>query len=277
MLRKAAIVIIFLVVAYAILVIVRRPSNDRDWTLDQRVLAHADFNGPLITVHDIRLCTYRTTSDYTCSYYDKTFDLRRLDSVWFIVEPFGRSRGVAHTFVSYGFGDQFVAISAEIRKEKGEAFSPWLGLVRQYELMYVVADERDVVKLRSNYRRDPVYLYRARTTPDRMRRMFVDMLARANELRRDPEFYNTVTNNCTTNIAGHINTIVPGRVPFSLAMVLPGYSDRLAYRLGLIDTTLPFEQARAAARINDRAARYSDDPDFSVKIRTRGVRASRPY
>jgi uncharacterized protein DUF4105 len=277
MLRKTAFSFIALLAAYVVLVIVRRPSNDRDWTLDQRVLAHAEFDGPLVTVHDIRLCTYRTTSDYTCSYYDKTFDLRRLDSVWFIVEPFGRSAGVAHTFVSFGFGGEFAAVSAEIRKEKGEAFSPWLGLVRQYELMYVVADERDVVKLRSNYRHDPVYLYRARTTPERMRRMFVDMLARANKLRSDPEFYNTVTNNCTTNIAGHINTIVPGRVPFSLAMVLPGYSDRLAYRLGLIDTTLPFDQARAAARINDRAARYSDDPDFSNRIRTRGERASRPY
>lgn len=257
-----------LIAAYALLAIVRRPSNDRDWTADQRVLPYADFHGPLATIHDIRLCSYRTVSDFSCSYYDKTFDLRRLESVWFIVEPFGRSRGVAHTFVSYGFGGgDFVAISAEIRKERGESFSPWLGLVRQYELMYVVGDERDLIKLRSNYRHDPVFLYRARATPEAIRRMFVEMLERANKLRREPEFYNTLTNNCTTNIAYHINTIVPGRVPFSVALVFPGYSDRLAYRLGLIDHGLPFDTVRARAQINARAAQFADDPEFSERIR----------
>ncbi len=249
--------------AYAVLVIVRRPSNHRDWSPDQRVLAYSEFHGPLVTVHNIRLCSYRTTSDFTCSYYDKTFDLRQLDSVWFIVEPFGSSRGVAHTFLSYGFGGRdFLAVSVEIRKERGESFSPYRGLLREYELMYVVGDERDLIKLRTNYRHDPVYLYRANTTPERMRRMFVDMLGRANELRDHPEFYNTATNNCTSNIVSHVNTIVPGRVPFSLATVLPGYSDELARRIGLITAT------REQARINERAMRHGDDPQFSERIRT---------
>ena len=256
-------ILVVVVAAYAVLVIVRRPSNHRDWTPDQRVLAWAEFHGPLVTVHNIRLCSYRTTSDYDCSYYDKTFDLRKLDSVWFIVEPFGRSRGVAHTFLSFGFGPKdFLAISAEIRKERGETYSPLRGLLRTYELMYVAGDERDLIKLRTNYRHDPVYLYRAQTTPERMRRLFVGMLTRANGLRDHPEFYNTLTNNCTTNIVSHVNTIVPGRVPFSLAIVLPGYSDELARKLRLIT------QTRDQARINERAMKYATDPDFSEKIRT---------
>ncbi len=261
--RKALLAILaLLAVAYVVLVVIRRPSNHRDWSPDQRVLAWAEFNGPLVTVHNIRFCSYRTTADYTCSYYEKTFDLRQLDSVWFIVEPFGASRGVAHTFLSYGFGGRdFLAISAEIRKERGETYSPYRGLLREYELMYVAGDERDLIKLRANYRHDPVYLYRANTTPDRIRRMFIDMLTRANRLRDHPEFYNTLTNNCTTNIVWHVNTIVPGRVPFSLATVLPGYSDDLARRLGLINET------RQQAQINARAMRYADDARFSAKIR----------
>lgn len=266
--RTLAVAACAIVVALVLLHVVRRPSNDRDWSADQRVLAYADIRPPFATVHNIRFCTYRTTSDYTCSYYDRTFDLRQLDSVWFVVEPFGASRGVAHTFVSFGFhGHDFVAISVEIRKEKGETYSPVRGMLREYELMYVIGDERDLVKLRANFRHDPVYLYPVRTTPPRAREMFLGMLERANELRRDPEFYNTVTNNCTTNIVRHVNTIVPGRVPFTMATVLPGYSDQLAYRIGLIDTDLPLDAARRRYRINERAARFAGDPAFSERIR----------
>jgi hypothetical protein len=254
---------------FGVLHFIRRPSNIRDWSPDQRVLASAEFRAPLVTVHNIRFCTYRTASDSRCSYYDKTFDLRQLDSVWFAVEPFGVSKGAAHTFVSFGFhGRDFLAVSVEIRKERGESFSALRGLLREYELMYVVGDERDLIKLRTNYRRDPVRLYPIRATHERMRRMFVDMLARANDLRAHPEFYNTLTNTCTTNIVRHVNTVAPGKVPFSLAILFPGYSDQLAWRIGLIETDLPFETARERYLINARAERYAEDPEFSQKIRS---------
>lgn len=262
------IIVIGIAAVFVVLHFVRRPSTNHNWSPDQRVLASAELDGPLIHVHNIRLCTYRTTDDFTCSYYDKTFDLKQLDSLWFVVEPFGQSKGVAHTFVSFGFGERdFVAISVEIRKEKGETYSPLCGLLREYELMYVVGDERDLIKLRTNYRHDQVYLYPIRTTRERMQRMFIDMLTRANKLRAEPEFYNTLTSTCTTNIVRHVNTIVPGRVPFSLAILLPGYSDRLAYRIGLIDTDLPFDAMREKYHINERAERYADDPQFSARIR----------
>lgn len=250
-----------------IVVMTSHPSNDRDWTLDQRVLPFAEVRGPLVTIRNVRNFTYRTTSDYTPAYYDKTFDLRKLESVWFFVEPFGKG-GAAHTFVSFGFGgNDFVAVSIEIRKEKGESFSPLKGLLRRYELMYVIGDERDLVKLRTNYRNDVVYLYPIRTTPEKKRAMFLAMIARANSLRAHPEFYNTLTNTCTTNLVDHVNTIAPKRVPFSPAVLLPASSDKLAYDLGLIDTSLPFAQMRTAAQINEPARRFADDPDFSTKIR----------
>ncbi len=134
--------------------------------------------------------------------------------------------------------------------------------------MYVVADERDVIKLRSNYRKDMVYLYPGKASPEKVRELFVSMLKRTNALREQPEFYNAIFNTCTTNIVHHINSIAPGRVPlFSLQVFLPKNSDRLAYTLGLIETDLSFEQARERYLINTRAQKYADDPNFSVKIR----------
>lgn len=255
------------VAAVAAAAVLVRPSNDRDWTLDQSRLPHAQIVEPFVTIHDIRNFDYETTDRHTPAWYDKTFDLRRLDSVWFIVEPFGRA-GAAHTFVSFGFADEeFVAISIEIRKEKGESFSALRGLFRQYELMYVIGDERDLIRLRANHRGDPVHLYRVNATRDSIRKMFLSMLARANALHHAPEFYNTLTNTCTTNLVRHVNVIAPKRVPFSPAVLLPAHSDRLAYDIGLLDRTFTFEETRRRARINEKAEAADRDPLFSLRIR----------
>jgi len=245
------------------------PSNERDWSLDQAVLPHAIVEGNTIQVFNIRNFSYVSTSTYTPSYYDKTYDLEALTRVWYAVEPFPGIPGSAHTFLSFEFstGD-FLAISVETRKEKEELFHPIKGLFNQYELMYVIGDERDLVKLRTNYREDPVYLYPAKASPEMARKLFVDMLTKATALKEKPEFYNTLTNNCTSNIVHHINDLYPDRIsPFTLSILFPENSDRLAYELGLLDTTLPFPEARTYFHINDRALRYADDPDFSHKIR----------
>lgn len=266
--RLLAVLAVILVLGGALLAM-RRPSNTRDWTVDQAVLPYSTMDGPLVTVRNIRNFSYSSTTQYTPAYYDKTFDLRKLDSVWFFVEPFGRA-GAAHTFVSFGFGPRdYLAVSIEIRKEKGESFSALRGLLREYEIMYVIGDERDLVKLRTNYRNDTVYLYPIRTTPERKVAMFLSMLMRANALRERPEFYNTATNTCTTNLVDHVNMIVPDRIPFSPAVLLPASSDRLAYDLGLIDRSRAFDETRTAAQINDLARRYADDPEFPVRIRSR--------
>ena len=246
-----------------------QPSNDRVWVANQAVLPSAEFDDNLVHVRNIRNTTYRSTTDYTPAYYDKTFDLDKLTSVWYIVEPFSNWKGAAHTFLSFGFDDdEYLAISVEIRKEEGEGFSAFKGLFKQYEVIYVIADERDVITVRTNHRRDDVFLYPIKTTREKIRDMFVAMLERANRLRAEPEFYNTLTNTCTTNIVNHVNALSPNRVPFSYKILLPGYSDQLAYDLGLIDTDLPFEAARERFRINDRAERYADSADFSVRIRS---------
>ncbi len=248
-----------------------RASNDRDWTVDQAVLPAVDFSGDQVTVHNIRNFDYASTTSYTPRYYDATFDLDDVEAVYFVVEPFSGYVGAAHTFLSFEFkDDRFLAISVEIRKEQGESFSALKGLLNQYELMYVIADERDVIKLRSNHRKDDVYVYPIRAEKERIHQVFVDMLERAESLRHEPMFYNTLTNTCTTNIISHVNKITPDKIPFDYRILFPADSDELAYELGLIEgAEETLEQTRAKYRINTLAERYADDPQFSLRIRGR--------
>ncbi len=244
-----------------------QPSNTREWNKDQTVLPSAIITGDEVVIQNIRNFTYASTTEYTIAYYDKTFNLSQLISVDYIVEPFG-SIGAAHTFLSFGFEDgSYVSISVEIRKEVGESFSPWKGLLKQYEIMYVIADERDVVKLRTNYRKDDVFLYPVLTTREHMKTLFIDMIERANALAQKPEFYNTVTNNCTTNIAHHINSITPERISWDYRLLFPENSDVLAQELGLIAQGMSIEEARTKYQINAKAEQFADAEDFSNRIR----------
>jgi hypothetical protein len=247
--RWAFSIIAGLALLWAGFVLLTRPSNDRDWAPNERVLPYAEFSGDQVLIHNVRNTVYRTADDFTPVYEDRTYDLRRLRAVWFGVVPFSTWRGVAHTFLSFEFSGgpsaAFVVISVEARKERGETYHFLKGLFRQYELFYVVADEHDAIRLRTDYRGDAVYLYPIKTTPERARALFTAMLGRANDLREHPVFYNTLTRNCTNTIAQHVNSLVPGRVPFSFKVIFPGYSDRLAYDLGLIATDLPYDSIRA--------------------------------
>lgn len=246
----------------------RKPTNDRNWSLDQKVLPFADFSGNLVSVHNIRNFTYKTTEEYTPGYYDKTFDLNKITKVYYVVEPFSAIAGPAHTFLTFEFeDDNYLSISIEIRKRQGETFNELLSAVNYYELMYVVADENDVVKLRSNYRHDLVFMYPMRGEKEDLQKLFVDMLSRANKLKEEPEFYNLFYNTCTTNIVDHINKLRYEPIPYGLSIWLPAYSDSLAYGLGLIDTETTLEEARIHYFINQRAEKYANDPNFSKYIR----------
>jgi hypothetical protein len=133
--------------------------------------------------------------------------------------------------------------------------------------MYIVGDERDLILLRTKVRQVDVHLYRGRAEPQQVQDLLVDMLARVNKLQREPEYYDTLTNNCTTNLVQHVNKLRPGRIPYDWRVLLPGHSDRLAYELGLLQIQGPFEAARSAAKINDLAIAFANDPEFSKRIR----------
>jgi hypothetical protein len=266
--RLAAVAALAVLLPFGFVYRFASPSAERDWSPDQRLLPRATIARDRVTIENVRNFSYQSTSEYVPRYETRNYDLRQLDSAWFIVERFGDAPAIAHTFLSFGFGGEYVAISAEIRRERGETWSALKGLLRQYELMYVIADERDLIGLRTNLRRDPVYLYPVRATPEKLRRLFVDMLERSNRLGSTSEFYNTLTNNRTTNIVRHVNALAGG-VPFSYKALLPAYSDSLAYDLGLIPTDGPFKAVQAAHRIDALAQRRDIGPEFSRLIRGR--------
>lgn len=267
-------VIIVLIVVFFLWYMIQIPTNHRNWTKDQKVLSYAEIDGNDVTMFNIRNNTYRTTEDYDVDYYDKSFDLNELESVDFMVEPFAQWEGAAHTFVTFGFGPkesrEYVVISVEIRKEEGEHFSAWKGMLKQYELQYVFGDEQDLIKLRTNYRKDNVYLFPIKGDNDKFKLLFLDMVKRTNKLKDEPEFYNTLTSSCTTNIVDHVNKISPRRIPVDLRIIAPGFSGELAHEVGLIDTEFSYENAKEYFKINSRAEEYGDSADFSKKIREYG-------
>jgi len=245
------------------------PRSDRQWVPQQAVMAHADIRGDSVYVNRVRNFSYTAEEVFTPRYDDRRYDLNKLESVWFIVTPFSKQwRGPAHTFVSFGFADsQYVAISVEARREPGETYGPLTGLFRQFELMYVIGDERDLIGSRAVYGGYDVYVYPIRASRERIRALFLEMLARSNALATRPEFYNTLTNNCTSNVVDHVNHIVPSAVPHGIKTILPGYADEVAYSLGLIDTSISLAEARQRFRVNDQARRFVNAPDFSTRIR----------
>jgi hypothetical protein len=246
-----------------------RPRSDRAWIPEHSVLPHAKIDGDVVHIANVRDFTYTTRNTFTPHYADRSYDMNKLVSVWYVLTPFSAKwRGPAHSFVSFGFADsQFVAISVEARREPGETYDAFTGLFKRFEVMYVVGDERDLIGQRAAFGGERVYLYPIRATRDRMRQMFVAMLERANALREAPEFYNTLTNNCTSNVVRHVNQIAPRTVPSGIKTILPGYTVEVAHRLGLIDSQLELAQARDRYLINSRAKRYLDDPAFSLRIR----------
>jgi hypothetical protein len=246
-----------------------RPSNDRDWQTDVAVLPFATFDGDLVTIHNIRNFDYRTETDYTPRYYDKTYDLRKLDSAD-LIAVYWMGDAIAHVMVSFGFaGRDFVAVSIETRKERGEAYDTVKGFFRQYELTYIVGDERDLIRLRTNYRKDPpedAYLYRTNAPPENVRRVFLSYFEKVNELKDRPGFYNTLTTNCTTNVLMHTR-VNPGKHTYSWKILLSGYAPLYAYELGRLDTSLPFDELKRRSHINAAAQAADQAADFSQQIR----------
>ena len=247
----------------------QRASNERPWTADLATLPEITVGESRVQIRNLRDCTYRTEDEYELRLREESYELSSLTSVDFLVERFHAYDFLAHTLLSFGFEDgRHVAISVELRREEGESFHPIAGIYNQYEIMYVVGTESDLIGLRTNFRKSRVWLYAIRTTPERMRALFLDMLRRAQGLSDRPEFYNSLTNSCTTNIVNHVRMLVPGRIPLDWRVILPGYAGELALELDLIETDLPTDEALAAFRIDPVAQEGPVDETFSRRIRS---------
>jgi hypothetical protein len=250
------------------------PSNDRNWQPDVALLPWGEIQGSQVTLHNIRNCDYRSETDYTVRHYDKTYDLAKLKSVDLFLVHWG-SPYIAHSMLSFDFeGEGNVCISIETRRRVGQDYSTLMGLFRQFELTYVVADERDLIGLRTNYRHEQVYLYPLKTSEDFARKVFLNYLGKINGLRQRPEWYNALTGNCTTGMRGRTAPYNPDG-SFDWRIIVNGYLDEMLYERGRIDTSLPFPELKKRSLINQKAQGLDKSPDFSRLIRA-GLPGQRP-
>jgi hypothetical protein len=243
-----------------------KPSHDRPWRPEVAVMPRAFIDGDRVRITGVRNFEYRSRDDFTVRYQEREVYLSHLMSLDFYLSYWSKGP-VGHTFVSFNFDNAPpISISIETRPEIGEGFQPIASLFKQFELIYVVGDERDLVRVRTNYRNEDVFLYRIRTSPEVVRRLFLVYLERINELADRPEFYHLLSNSCTINIVRYAN--LAGRVGrLDIRHILNGWSDRYLYDAGVLDTSLPFEELRRRSHINEVARAAGNAEDFSERIR----------
>jgi len=246
-----------------------RPSNDRKWSQNHAVLQTAEFDGNRVTVRNVRYSRYQSTEEYTTQYYDATFNLDDIRTLDLVMVPFQGLDRLAHVESSFGFADgRQIGLSIEARYEEGEKYDPAAAGMRQFELVYVLADERDMVRLATDVNKNDVYIYRLAFEPHEVRVMFVDALQRANQLAIKPEFYHPLTNSCVTNLIAHINKGRPNAVPREYRTFMPGLLDSYMYDLKLVATSAKtFKETKEMAKVNWLVERYGDLEYFSAGIR----------
>ena len=246
-----------------------QPSNDRPWQPDVAQMPWAEFHGDAVTLHNFRFCDYRTESDYSCAWLTKEIKLSDVRGIDLSLTYWG-SPWIAHTILSFQVGENdYVAMSIETRKVIGQEYSAIQGFFRRYTLVYVIADERDLIRLRTNFRKNEnVYLYHTTATPDYARALFVEYLKQANELRERPKWYNALTENCTTVIFRQMSALRLSRSrELDWRMLLNGRMDEMEYERGNLAGNLPFDQLKKSAYINPAAHAAGDAADFSLRIR----------
>jgi hypothetical protein len=244
-----------------------KPSHDRQWSQLTAVLPEVTINGDSATVRNIRNFEYKAADDFTIAYYDKTFDLNKLTSLDLIFSYWDGGRHTAHSMLSFGFEDKdYLCISVEARAEKGEEYSGIAGLFRKYELIYVLGDEEDLLGSRVGVRREQVYLYPTNTEKADIRKLFEQIVARVNQIADAPEFYNTITDNCTTCLAHSGKSIVPPS-SFDYRLLLNGYADSMAYENGWIKSNDSFDDTRKRHHANRYIIDGFDLAHFSRRIR----------
>jgi hypothetical protein len=243
-----------------------KPSNDRAWQPDVAQTAWAEINGDEVTVHNVRNCDYRTEADFTPHWETRTVRLSHITGMDVAINYWG-SPWIAHPIVSFQFADALpLCFSIETRKTIGQKYSTLEGFYRRYTLIYVVADERDCIRLRTNYRREDVYLYHTLASPAQARERFREYINTLNILHENPRWYNAVTSNCTTSIRAQRTARL--RTPWDWRILLNGKADEMLYQDHAIATGgLSFTELKQRSLINERARAADQDPDFSRIIR----------
>lgn len=257
------------------LTLLQQPSADRIWEADQAKLPIVSIEADKVSVQNFRTCRYRSESDFDVTYQQLDFKLSELQRVWFLVQKFTWMQGLAHTFLTFEVdtaeGPKYFSVSVEIRREKGELYSPIKGIYRNYELNYVIGDELDLIGVRTVMRpRDRVWMFPLNADAKSVQMLFVDIADRMNQLARQPEFYSTLSNNCTNNLVGHTYELTAEPInAWDPRIVLPGYSAQFAFVNSLIGSSgESFQQLADRCRIDPLARQHGLEVGFSQAIRT---------
>jgi Domain of unknown function (DUF4105) len=251
-----------------------KPSNDRIWADDVAQMTSGEVRGNRVVLHNVRNFDWRTNTDYTRRWETRTYDLARLNSVD-LITSYWTGPAIAHVLVSFGFDDgQHVVFSVEIRRRKSQDFSEIGGFFKEFELSVIAADERDVIRVRTNVRGEDDYLYRIRMPLPAKRALFLAYVGEADRIVVTPRFYNTLTANCTTIVYHMVRNIV-GYLPLDYRLVLSGYLPAYVHKVGGLDTRYSLQQLHRLGRITDRARAADRSEHFSADIRA-GIPALPP-
>lgn len=244
-----------------------QPSYEREWAADVAVMPRATVEGDRVLLTGVRDFDYRSRDDFTVRYEDREVALSHLTGVDFYIS-YWMPGPVGHTFLSFVFDNAPpVSVSIEVRPEAHEGYAPIASLFKQFELIYVVGDERDIVRVRTNFRGEDVYLYHIAISPESARQLFLVYLDRINQLADKPEFYHLLSNSCTINIVRYSYALAGLRRPFDIRHYLNGWSDSYLYDAGRLATALPFDELRRRSHINEAAQAADGAADFSRRIR----------
>ncbi len=247
----------------------RQPSNDRQWRIEVARIPSAELDGDMVTIRNIRNFHYRSVEDFDVSYYDKTFDLTRLDSADLLMCYWDGNTAIAHTMISFGFGgEDYVCLSVENRRQQGEAFGGIPGIYKQFEIIYIFGDDRDLINVRTSHRKEEVYLYRVQIDQEDLREYFEFALRRADKLNREPEFYDTLKYNCSSSLTQISDSLWPDQRPSrGFLSMLNGRTDEFAYGRGRLSNELPFDELKRRSYITPKGQKYQDASDFSQRVR----------
>ena len=257
------------VVIYAVLLLwwaSIAPSNNRIWANDTSHLLSGKVQGSQVTLNNVRDFTWRTDEDYDARWETRHYDLDHLASADAVLSYWG-SAAIAHAMISFGFDNgSHVVFSVEIRKRRGQQYSAIGGFFKAYERILVAADERDIIRVRTNVRGEDDYLYPLRMDKPALRALFVSYVQAANDLTVMPAFYNTITSNCTTIVYRMARQIEPG-LPRDFRLLLTGYLPEYLYQVGALDQSVSVDELRQRGRITERARNSKPGDDFSRVIR----------
>lgn len=261
--------IIFLVWFIYIFLIIQ-PTHQRNWEFGTETLPHISISDNQINIDHVRDFRYDTNNIVGFDYTNRRIDVTKITKVWFVVEPFTQFKQVAHTYFVFDFADQDpLVISVEARREKGESFNAFVGAFNQYELIYIWGTETDETIRRVVFENNKLYMYPLNITPDASQQLLLQLAKTTQQLETTPRFYNTLTSNCTNELAKAANAIKPDAIPWNIALIFPGYSAEQLYKLGFLPTDKSLTELTEKSYISDIVKRIYNQPDFSTALRSR--------